>query len=301
MRSKVLDALRSRILGAARSKFGSGLFVSTIFLGGFSVSAATLSWQIEPFLTSIKGTPYNFQYVRDGLSSVNSVRFGNDVVNQYQSFFNRITLSMTMNDGAKRIKRLNAISNGDLGTLLHESFHAYKANHMDVDAVHLRDRAWFEARAAVVFGDLSTEKGRVALEEAYASFIGLIIDTRLSFSRMISRPSDKDCELRFAYLRKLWEVDWHQDIKGYYYRDGIGEYWAHQLDGLWTLVTEGTKAYGEFKNQDGAIYVNEALPELDKLWISEKLFEGQITRDFDHTFAAELKAVGCESESKPQP
>lgn len=292
--------MRSKVLGARRSRICTGVFTLILgFLGSVGVGEVFADgWQTEPFLNSIRNTPMDFRYVREGLTSIHSVRFGNDAINQYQQFFNRMTLGMSMNDGAKRIKTLDKLSTIDLGTLLHESFHAFKANHMDQDPAYKNYLSWFNARADVIFEDLPRDKRRVALEEAYASFIGLITDTRANFARMIARPSDNDCELRLTYMKRLWASDWQQDIKGYYYRDGIGEYWAHQLDGLWTLVTEGTKAYGQFQNSDGAIFVNQALPELDKKWISAKMFEGTITKDFDHTFASDLKAIGCDPESK---
>lgn len=294
MRAKVRDASRLGVRGV----FYLFIFVSGVV--GTKGEVRADPWQTEPFLNSIEGSAFDFKYIHEGLESIHSVRFGEDVINQYQQFFNRMTLNKSMDDGAKRIRSIEKLSVGDLGTLLHESFHAFKANHMDVDATYRHYKSWFEARADVVFGDLPKDKRRVALEEAYASFIGLIGDTRAAFSRMIKQPSENDCELRLAYMRRLWVVDWQQEIKGYYYRDGIGEYWADQIGGLWTLVTEGSKAYGQYKNSDGAIYVSEALPELDKRWISANIFEGRISKDFDQTFTKDLKDIGCDPASKPQ-
>jgi hypothetical protein len=287
MRSKVLSALRSRI------RAGLYLFTFNLILISGVTTLFADTWQTEPFLESVKETSFDFRYLREGLNSINGVRFGNDVINQYQQFFNQMTLSSSMGDGARRIKPLKSLSNSDFGTLFHESFHAFKANHMDQESAYINLSRWFVKRADIVFGDLSQSKRQAALEEAYASFIGLIAETRLTFTRLMHRPSEQDCELRLTYMRRLWAVGWAQEIKGYYYKDGIGEYWAHQLEGLWTLVTEGRKAYGEFRNQDGAILVSEALPQLDKSWISENIFENQITEDFDKTFETDIKAIGC--------
>jgi hypothetical protein len=259
-------------------------------------STEAAAWQTEPFLKSIQGGFFDFDYLGKGLRSINSVNFKPDTVNQYQSFFNRMVLTASMGDGANRIRIFKNLSPIDFGILAHEGFHAFKANLLDAKPEYASSKEWLEIRSRIIFDGLPEGKGAVALEEAYASFIGSMVTSKVQLSKMILRPTEKNCIDRVSFLQRMWAADWNAEVKGYYYRDGIGEYWVDQGKALWVLASEGRKAYAELLNSDGAIFVDQSLPKLDKDWIAENIFEGKIRVEFKDTFKDELKEVGCYDE-----
>lgn len=260
-----------------------------------NAAAVNASRQVKPFLTSLESTPYDFHFIREGLLSVHSVKFEKGVVNQYQPFLNRIILSMTMNDGIGRIKPWSSLGSGDFGTLAHEAFHAYKANFVDSNPQFLAQKRFLERRAQNLYLSIPAEKRDVTLEEAYASWIGWMIQSQTSMISMIERLHEEGCEQSIERLPMMWEMSWNATAQGYWYKDSFGEYWIEQFKAIRTLLTEGMDAYRRAKDSDGAHYVEEDLQPLDRQWIAKNFFKNRISEDFRETFKNELRQSVCAS------
>ncbi|MBN8553827.1 MAG: hypothetical protein J0L93_00095 [Deltaproteobacteria bacterium] len=233
------------------------------------------------------------------MRSINSIDFEIEPVNKYERFFNRLILNSRLGDGAGRLKTIDLISPNDLDTLIHESFHAYKANFIELKKDFSQLNTWMKNRAHIVYSKYSKEKSEMALEEAYAVFIGSILSTKMKFAKnILSSSSSQHCSQRLGYLERLWTSTWNAKTQGYYYRDGIGEYWADTAKGLWVLITEGRKAYADIQNSDGAIYMENELPKLDKEWIAARFLDGKVQVSFKETFKDELKKINCYEETR---
>ncbi len=227
--------------------------------------------------------------------SVHAVSFENGVTNQYQPFFNSIRLSMTMNDKAGRIKGLKALGASDFGTLGHEAFHAYKANFIEVQPQFVNQKNFLRRRAMNLYQSIPEAKREVTLEEAYASWIGWMLQSHISTISMIERLNSENCDEAPERLKSLWQVSWNASVQGYWYKDSMGEYWIEQFKAIKTLVTEGVDAYRRAKNSDGANFVDENLQPLDRRWIAQNLFRGRLKENFEETFKSELSKSVCAS------
>ena len=64
----------------------------SLFLG-FNPAFAETSKQVQPFLKSIKQTPYEFEFLVKGLESVHQIKFEKGAIGRYEFFLNRIVLS----------------------------------------------------------------------------------------------------------------------------------------------------------------------------------------------------------------
>lgn len=267
-----------------------------VVLGGMSAQVSAAPWQFKPFLKSLEESPYNQVFIQKGLSSVSALKFKDDVVNQYQPFFNRIVLQKSMDDGANRIKPISTIDVVDLGVLAHESFHAFKANFIESDPKYARLKDWMANRSRNLYlGIPSVSKRAVAMEEAYAVFIGWSMTTRSSLSKILvqAKREGADCATSIDLAKRLWAVHWKSDVDGYYYNDGIIEYWTSKAEALRILVTKGKKAYRDYVDQDETIFINDKLQPLDKKWISENIFNGSMKESFEETFAKSLQELNC--------
>jgi len=260
---------------------------------GQSVYAVDAHRQVTPFLESLKGTAYDFRFVREGLLSIHALDFNDGVNNQYQPLFNRIILSTTMNDGTKKIKRLEKLSDSDLGTLFHEAFHAYKANFIEVSENLEVQKNFLARRAQNLYRSIPESKRAVALEEAYASFVGWAVQAHSAMAKAIKRIDLESCQLKLEKSSEMWKVTWNSHVAGYWYRDSVVEYWSEKLKGAKILLTEGYDAYRDFVGQDGAHFVEEDLQPLDRRWIATHLLGGRAQESFENSFAQEIAALGC--------
>lgn len=263
------------------------------FLGTGKTEAVDAQKQVKPFLNSLKSTAYEFGFIRQGLESVHAVKFSDGIENKYQPFFNRIVLQRTMNDGAGNIKKLEALGY-DLGTLAHESFHAYKANHIEIDERLSGLKYFLSRRATNLYRSIPEGKRAVTLEEAYASFVGWIVQSHQSMLSTFNRITPENCERMLAGSEDIWNRSWNATITGYWYKDSVLEFWGEQLNGLGVLISEGTKAYQDWRDQEKVHMVEEDLQSLDRRWVAYNLFEGTITSDFKETFKKELEAIDCQ-------
>lgn len=275
-----------------KSSIVSFFFISIAFIfSGFSSQSFAASWQASAFLRSLNGSVYNFNYLVEGLNSVHAIQFNDGTTAQYQSFFNRIVLSATMNDGSKRIKGLENLSEEDLGTIAHEAFHAFKANIMDVDPRFKAEKIWFKSRAHILFSDLKASKRETALEEAYAVFIGSLVTSRAVVERLLkSKDPNKYCK-RLEIAERLWNNTWKDSINGYYYRDGIGEYWADTFSNLWKKLS-GNNPTSEEGAKDHTILTERTLQDLDKKWIAGFLLKSHFVSSFEESMGSEVY-VAC--------
>ncbi|MDB5038533.1 MAG: hypothetical protein JWQ35_2061, partial [Bacteriovoracaceae bacterium] len=211
--------------GDFRALACSFAFVAVTFIQSLTSSTIAASWQTNSFLKSINGSLYDFPFLVEGLNSVRAIGFKKDTTAQYQSFFNRIVLGLGIDDGAHRLKGLEGLDPEDFGTIAHESFHAFKANFIDQDPRFGAMKIWMKRRAEIVYGDLSESKRETALEEAYAVFIGDVISTRLNVQRILDRRPEMKCSIKQRMAESFWNIEWSSSVNGYYYRDGLGEYW----------------------------------------------------------------------------
>ena len=269
--------------------WAKAFLVSFIFI----VSTAEVKaapWQINPFIKSLKGSVYEFNFLVEGLKSVHSFNFEKSTRAQYQEFFNRMTLGLGVDDGAQRIQVLEKMEPIDLGTLAHESFHAFKANLIEVRPEYLKLKLWMKRRARIVFGNLSQAKAETALEEAYAVFIDNAISARMNGGRMLKKLTPEKCARHLKRAEEFWEGSWRAEVSGYYYRDGIGEYWADRFSTLMaTLSGRGAPNNGG----DRAIFTDASISELDKEWIAKNILEGKVAPSFAQTFAGDQQLLLC--------
>jgi len=279
----------------ARRVLGSiSVFVGILgFFGDTSLFAQNAQRQVKPFLKSLERTPYAFDFIRSGLNSVHSVKFDDGVNNQYQTFFNRIILQKSMGTAAGKIKDFSELGSVNFGTLAHESFHAYKANFIDAEPRFEGLKSFMARRAENLYRSIPESKRAVTLEEAYAVFIGWVLQAHDGTLQGFRRLNDENCERQLARMENVWSIIWNSQVNGYWYRDSVPEYWADKLRGIGILIGQGWDAYHEFENREGAIAVEENLGELDRRWVSYNVFEGTISPSFQHTFKDEIAKLSC--------
>ena len=260
--------------------------------------AVNVDDQIAPFIESLEESPYRFNFLVKGLSSVHQIELRQGSTNQYQPFFNKLVLSMTAGDRAGRLKSRHELSDTDFGTVAHEAYHAYLANFIRVLPEFSAHKRFLERRAQNLYLEIPSKKRETALEEAYASFIGWLLQSHAHIDKVLRRPvegeSRQRCEGRLNLLKAIWGRSWDAEINGYWYRDGVVEYWMEQAKGVGILVTDGMDAWKRFLESDGANMVDADLQNLDRQWISQNLFEGKLSASFDSSFSQALEGFSCE-------
>jgi hypothetical protein len=238
--------------------------------------------QTQSFLNSLSedGEYFDFEFFRKGLSSVQSITFDHHQTAHFKPFWNSINLDRTSNDGAGRIRAWHLLSPIDLGVLAHESFHAFVFHFWNRHLDWQREKEWFETRARVLFHDLAPHDARVALEEAYATFLGNTITSARTLLNIVDRYEGEHCGRTHEMLRRLWQKSWEQPTPGYYYRDGIVDFWADRARWLFDRVKGGSSRadFGE------PIFTKTTITRLDRKWISNLLFEGRWNENFDQSF-----------------
>lgn len=265
----------------------SGISGIILILMGAFTGDLQASWKTDSFLGSIQrsGSQYSFEFWNRGLSSVSDVDFRSDSTAKFLPFWNKMVLEKSHDDGAERIHAWHRLSTTDLGTLAHESFHAYVHNFILRHPAWSHERAWLEKRAPVVFYDIHPSKTFVALEEAYASFIGNIVTSARSIDVIMSK-STPNCVGRERVVRNIWSQIWKEKIQGYYYRDSFTEYWEDRAQ--WALdKMRGQESEVEFGE---AIFTESSISQADRQWISLVLFEGRWSENFDQSFPHHVAA-----------
>jgi hypothetical protein len=255
-----------------------------------------LGRQVQPFLSSIEQTPYDFRFYREGLLSVHAIQFQDGYRNAYETFFNRLILQSSLDDGSGRLKTMQAMTRNGFGILGHEAFHAFKANILSSRPQGQRLIAFLRARANSLYTEIPSKKREVTLEEAYATFVGWTLEGYVSVGSILHTMAEDevaDCARRLEVLESIWKSTWGAETKGYWYRDGIGEYWSDQFKAVHILITKGRKAWKEFVGRDNVHFVEQNLQTADRDWISRHLFEGRIGESFEETFATELQNLSC--------
>ena len=262
-------------------------------------SAVEVADQIAPFIESLEESPYTFNFLVKGLSSVHQIELRPGTTNQYQPFFNRMVLSANMGDRAGRLLPRLQMNEVNFGTVAHEAYHAFFANFINVLPELESQKKFLARRAQNLYQDIPSKKRATTLEEAYASFVGWVFQSHAHIERTLNRPFENDnrqkCEARRALLEAIWKKSWGAEINGYWYRDGVGEYWAEQFKGLGILMSDGFDAWKRFREGDGAHMVETDLQPLDRRWISQHLFEGRLSESFEDSFAKTLEGFSCEN------
>lgn len=275
-----------------------GVFSCTLMLASLvSVnSAQAKSWQISPFFQSLedRGSAYDFRFLREGLQSVNKVKFKPGHTNQFRPFLNHIVLSDSMSDGAKRLKEFDEMSRIDLGTLAHESWHAFHENRIKQYSSLRPQKHWMQRRSENLFYRIPSNKALVALDEAYALFIGDIYISMRWVDWMLERAAENeelDCSALEERLSRSWELTWTHPIYGYYYRNDIDEFYIDQAKKVWSWLSGGSD--DSPAGPDGEIYVDVSINDTDRDWVARNLFENKVTRDYLDSFGERLSDVGC--------
>ncbi len=259
---------------------GACLFASEVAL-----SAAT--WQSYEFIESLRGSPYNLRVVGEGLESVTSIDFDDSKNPQYRSFLNDLVLSESTTQDKKAISRLNILGPTDLGTIVHESFHAYKANFIDAVPSMKPMKLWMKQRATVVFPHLPAGKRETALEEAYAVFIESTIVAHENVVRTLNHDA-KHCERNRLFAQSIWQQNWKSKVIGYYYRDSVAEYWSDKVKGLLRRIFSDEPAQTE-----NAVYDERGIGPLDKSWIASNILQNRFVASFENTFENEENLLAC--------
>lgn len=256
------------------------LVVLLVFLGN---SLYAESWQSREFLQSLdeSGPSYQFSFMEAGLKSVSKFEFNDDHTNHFKAFSNTINFSNSIQDSSRRIRRWNHMSNIDLGIVFHESLHAYIENVAKADPSLRYIPDWFKMRGENLYTDLPSSKARVALEEAYAVFIGEVITSYRFIESNIDRAYDdlhedlEYCERIVQVHERIWKGTWDREVQGYYYREDIDEYWSDQISYYWDVIRGETPDRVPFE----PIFVEESITTADKRWISHVLFESRWSED----------------------
>jgi hypothetical protein len=244
-------------------------------------------WQSYQFIESLRGTSYNLKVVGEGLESVTSIDFDDSKNPQYRSFFNSLILSESTTDDKKAISRLDNLGPTDLGTIVHESFHAFKANFIDSVPSMKPLKLWMKQRAAVVYPNLPAAKRETALEEAYAVFIESTIVAHENVVRTLRRES-KHCEANKIFAQDIWRQNWASKVIGYYYRDSIAEYWSDKVTGLMRRIFSD-----DLGPTESAIYDQRGIGPIDKSWIATNILENRFVASFENTFGDEDNLLAC--------
>ncbi len=252
------------------------------------------AWQTDEFFAEQQELApfYGFRFWSLGLKSVARIRFSDDGTDRFHPLRNLIVLGSGYGDGGGRLKPWSKLGPIELGTLAHESFHAYLHNHMRRNPNLAHQMSWMNRRSEDLYRDeVRGVKAKIALEEAYASFVGMLVTSHWTLSRILRLQGveEEKCESAKALAEKLWERSWTENVLGYYSRDGIGEYWADRLKELWASL-RGTDSGIPV---DGTYFVETPLTETDKNWIGRQLFEGRVSRAFHVSFAHELSNLPC--------
>lgn len=267
------------------------LSLSIICTGSF---AQAEPWQTKDFLNSLEDRDaYNADFWSLGLHSVFSIEFEEGYTAQYRPFLNYIQLSESMGDRALRLKGFDELSHIQLGTLAHESFHSFVQNYIKTSDEYSFHKEWMSSRSRVLHGEeLSKHKAYVALEEGYALFIGSLITQRRNIEKMIKRRQERigegHCEDSIDLADQFWFRVWEDDVFGYYYEDGVGEYWINTGKSIWNSISGS-----DLEVKDGPIFVDRSITEVDKDWIADYLFEGRMPRDVLEAFSDSLREANC--------
>lgn len=282
--------------GRFRSVISAFDFISLPFLFVLSVSlfesTFASSSQADYFLQSVRSSLYNFEFLVEGLNSIDSIKFRSDSTTGYREFLNEIDLTHTAENEDGGLKALLDLSSEDLGDIAHESFHAFRANLVRYDSRYEDIEIWMRRRAQIVFPSLSLKQGQWALEEAYGVFIGTMVAARLQIEKMLKKNSE-NCQATEKLTQQYWRIQWNSKISGYVRNTGFLDYWSHVFEGGWLLLNEGNQAYHAFKNRDPDHYQDDViLPERDKNWIALRLLEG-IFPSFQKTFQNEPAFLAC--------
>ena len=273
-----------------------GVVCSLSFLStsAFGADLLKVVQQTKPFLKSIKETPYNYEYLVEGLRSIHALRFNKGQANHYEPFWNRLNLQDSLGDRAKRLKRVSELSPLQLGVLAHEAFHPFYSNKIKSDPKYKGYKKFMANRADVLYKKHPRKKRDVALEEAYASFLDSLFSGYKTIEKILRSESYKaDCKSAIELTEKFWKSAWKSTTNGYYYRDSISEYWFDQYKGLRILTTKGRVAYKRYLNRDRAVYVKEGIQAIDKKWIVRNILKGKMSPSWQETFSdyACVKAV----------
>lgn len=271
----------------------SFIFLAVIF--PFSLVASP--WQVKPHLESLKNTGFEFDYWRLGLESVSSVKFKSGATNLYRPFLNYLTFEKGINDGARRIKKIQDLSKINKGTVAHEAFHAFFANHMNYDKEFQDEKEWFYARAQNLYWKFPASKRLTAYEEAMATFLGTTItaydESRSQIERARASEDQQTCLRSLKLSQRFWEMHWNENVYGYYYRNSVSEYWTDVAKNLWERAQ---RKKHRRSGEDHIVFdYDQSLTDVDKNWVAEVLLEGRMTRDFEKTFEEDISMADCES------
>lgn len=232
--------------------------------------------------------------MREGLDSLDAVSFKQGAIGKYLSTLNTMELSADVADDAESIKPIHKIIaegghlSSDFDAIVHESFHAFKQNIVKNNRKYRVVRDWLKDRGQALFVTVPRHKREDALEEAYAQALGALISTKAYVDALLQKTGTGDsCSRGFEMARSTWKTTWTSKFNGYYNRDSFSEYWSDAFKGLWIRVSEGGDAYRAFK-ADTTVSVEDSITELDRMWISEHLLEGRLSKNFEKTFAAHL-------------
>lgn len=245
------------------------------------------TWQTGQFLKSLEGRDLDLPFWRDGLKSVNGIDFNNRYSAYYKNFTNRLGLEESASDGGDRLLSFDEMSRINLGTLAHESLHAFFANHLSQRKEYRDLHQEFRLRARTLYWDLPPQKAYQALEEAYAVFIGNTI-TQVRWADWTIQHYEKqasvDCDQANTFLQRMWSQNWLENIYGYYYRDSIGEYWEDQFQKVWAWLNDDPSLQPP---QENLIFVETSIEDYDRQWISSNLFENRLNQNFQKSVVSD--------------
>ncbi|TVQ79196.1 MAG: hypothetical protein EA369_05395 [Bradymonadales bacterium] len=259
--------------------------------GGLEASSS----QTDLFLRSLRfrAQPYALPFFELGLGSTSYISFQEGPTAKYRLFTNSMVLPNSHAFDSQSLHPFYRQNPIQLGTLAHESFHAFVANFIRRDPRYHSMNRWMEIRSQNLYRDLelSSSKNFVALEEAYASFIDAIYMTVRNLEAYLDRASRSDegfdCSMLFSFVNRSWQTAWHHPIYGYYYND--------------SLVDNARAFWARFTGRDGPVLDEEQFVEIsiqraDRDWISREIFLEEISEDPLQTFGFKFEAIGCPIE-----
>lgn len=245
------------------------------------------SRKIENFLESVKDTPYNFHFLKEGLSAVaNFNALSANDPNSTALYFPQLGLMRlpeTALDSKGRIKPLEDLSNDDFSSIAHEAFHAYRANFINLDESLSVNKAWLTKRSRDLFLNVRRDRREQVLEEAYAIYLEAVVRKvrELKTNLREAIGNDKQCRIQMRRAASLWEDLNEEAISSDYRRDSLFDY---VVDGF--RLVAGLEIHR-------VVDVEKPIELVDKFWVQQEILDGRFLKPFEQVFASELQDLAC--------
>lgn len=267
--------------------------MAALISGADSPGLLAGSWRAQQFLESLRGSPYDFDFLRRGIAATKWIKPGSHV--SYSSEKDLLILPTELFDESGMLKAIDEVDDPiAIDGLFHEAFHAYKAHFIDRRQSLRPLKEWFQGRSDTLFSQpgvvvdeaeahypLKRGHKEYALEEAYAVYIGSVAAQLKNITNYLQKNVDDErCDQRMSTAKRLWGHLRREKPKGYFRRTWFEEF----TNG--TILSAIAKA---LLNEEDTIYVSIPIVALDKFWIEENILAKKLVwAPFEDVFHEEL-------------